>query len=136
MSWDVLFRIRGYLKGSLWFHPLFGAILGPFVALIVHQADTHVTLPAGWQYTPSTASTPPKRHHKHLLTRPGRRDQPGSRGPDVRHATPATAYMRITNTGVAAGTANAIAAGKHGCDAASRVSSLALTHSVHVAGAT
>jgi hypothetical protein len=44
--------------------------------------------------------------------------------------------MRITNTGVAAGTANARAAGKHGCDAASHASSLALTYSVHFAGAT
>ena len=44
--------------------------------------------------------------------------------------------MRITNTGVAAGTPNARAAGKQGCDAASHVSPLALTPSVHVAGAT
>jgi hypothetical protein len=36
--------------------PLIGAILGSCVALIVHQADTHMTLPAGWQYTPATAS--------------------------------------------------------------------------------
>jgi uncharacterized membrane protein len=57
MSWGVLFRIREYLKGSLWFFPLIGAILGPLVAVIVHQADVSVKLPAGWQYTPSTAST-------------------------------------------------------------------------------
>jgi Predicted membrane protein (DUF2254) len=57
MSWGVLFRIREYRKGSLWFFPLIGPVLGPLAALIVHQADTHVTLPAGWQYTPSTAST-------------------------------------------------------------------------------
>jgi len=44
--------------------------------------------------------------------------------------------MRITNTGVAAGTANARAAGKHGCDAAIHVSLRALTPSVHIAGAT
>lgn len=57
MFWGVIFRIRQSLKGSLWFYPLIGAILGPLVALIVHQADASVTLPAGWQYTPSTAST-------------------------------------------------------------------------------
>ena len=57
MPWGVRFRIREYLKGSLWFYPLIGAILGPFVAVIVHQADAHVTLPAAWQYSPSTAST-------------------------------------------------------------------------------
>ena len=39
MSWGVLFRIRQYLKGSLWFFPLIGAILGPLAAVIVHQAD-------------------------------------------------------------------------------------------------
>jgi hypothetical protein len=52
MSWGVLFRIREYLKGSFWFFPLIGAILGPLAVLIVYQADTHVTLPAGWQYPP------------------------------------------------------------------------------------
>ena len=57
MSCVVLFRIRGYLQGSLWFCPLVGAILGPRDAAIVHLADTHVTLPAGWRYTLSTAST-------------------------------------------------------------------------------
>ena len=57
MSWGVLFRIRQYLKGSLWFFPLIGAILGPLVAVIVHQADAHVTVPAAWQYSSSTAST-------------------------------------------------------------------------------
>ena len=39
MSWDVLFRIRQYLKGSLWFFPLIGAILSPLAGVIVHQAD-------------------------------------------------------------------------------------------------
>jgi uncharacterized membrane protein len=57
MSWGTLFRIRQDIKGSLWFFPLIGAIIGPLVALIVHQADVSVTLPAAWQYTPSTAST-------------------------------------------------------------------------------
>ena len=57
MSWGVRFRIREYLKGSLWFYPLIGAILGPLVAVIVHQADAHVTVSAAWQYSPSTAST-------------------------------------------------------------------------------
>jgi hypothetical protein len=28
MSWAVLFRTREYLKGSVWFYPLVGAILG------------------------------------------------------------------------------------------------------------
>ena len=49
MSWGVRFRIRQNLKGSLWFFPLVGAMIGPLVAVIVHQADAHLTLPAGWQ---------------------------------------------------------------------------------------
>ena len=32
MSRGVLFRIREYPKGSLWFFPLIGAILGPLAA--------------------------------------------------------------------------------------------------------
>jgi uncharacterized membrane protein len=57
MSWAVLFRAREYLKGSVWLYPLIGAILGPLLALITHQADIAVTVPKAWQYAPSTAST-------------------------------------------------------------------------------
>jgi uncharacterized membrane protein len=57
MSWAVLFRAREYLKGSVWFYPLIGAILGSLLALLTHQADTSVTVPQAWQYTPSTATT-------------------------------------------------------------------------------
>ena len=34
-------------------------------------------------------STPPKRQHRHLLSRPGRRERPGRRRPGARYATPA-----------------------------------------------
>ena len=57
MSWALLFRARESLKGSLWFYPLAGAILGPLLAALTRQADTSVTVPPMWQYTPSTAST-------------------------------------------------------------------------------
>ena len=57
MSWAVLFRAREYLKGSFWFYPLIGAILGPLLALLTRQADISVTVPKAWQYAPSTAST-------------------------------------------------------------------------------
>lgn len=57
MSWALLFRAREYLKGSLWFYPLAGAILGPLLAVLTRQADTSVTVPGAWQYTPSAAST-------------------------------------------------------------------------------
>lgn len=57
MSWATLFRAREYLKGSFWFYPLIGAILGPLLALLTRQADITVTVPKAWQYAPSTAST-------------------------------------------------------------------------------
>jgi len=57
MSWAVLFRTREYLKGSVWFYPLVGAILGSLLAVLTHQVDTSVTVPGAWQYTPSTATT-------------------------------------------------------------------------------
>ena len=57
MSWALLFRARESLKGSLWFYPLAGAILGPLLAVLTRQADTSVTVPQAWQYAPSTAST-------------------------------------------------------------------------------
>jgi uncharacterized membrane protein len=51
------FRAREYLKGSVWFYPLIGAILGPLLALLTRQADLSVTVPAALRYAPSTAST-------------------------------------------------------------------------------
>jgi uncharacterized membrane protein len=57
MSWAVLFRMREYLKGSVWFYPVAGAILGPLLAWLTQQADMAVTVPKAWQYAPSTAST-------------------------------------------------------------------------------
>ena len=57
MSWAILFRVREYLKGSLWYGPVVGAILGPLLALLTRQADTSLTVPKVWQYAPSTAST-------------------------------------------------------------------------------
>jgi uncharacterized membrane protein len=53
----ALFRARQYLKGSLWIYPLLGAALGPLVAWVTKQADTSLTVPPAWQYTPSAAST-------------------------------------------------------------------------------
>ena len=57
MSWALLFRTREYLKGSVWFYPLIGAVLGPLLAVLTRQADTSVTVPAVLRYAPSTAST-------------------------------------------------------------------------------
>jgi uncharacterized membrane protein len=57
MSWAILFRVREHLRGSLWYGPVAGAILGPVLAMLTRQADTSLTVPKAWQYAPSTAST-------------------------------------------------------------------------------
>ena len=57
MSWALQFGAREYLKGSVWFYPLIGAVLGPLLAWLTRQADVSVTVPDALRYTPSTAST-------------------------------------------------------------------------------
>lgn len=55
MNWAARFRFRQYLRESLWVYPLAGVILGGLLALLTRQADTSLTVPAGWRYSPSTA---------------------------------------------------------------------------------
>ena len=57
MPWGVAFRLRSYLRQSLWFWPLVGATLGPLLAILVRNVEAGVTVPTGWQYSVSTAST-------------------------------------------------------------------------------
>jgi uncharacterized membrane protein len=57
MSWAMRFRARQYLKGSLWYWPLAGAIMGPLLAVGTRQADASAAVPTAWQYPPLTAST-------------------------------------------------------------------------------
>jgi hypothetical protein len=45
MSFAMLFRVREYLRGSVWFYPLAGAVFGVLLALLTKQADTSVTVP-------------------------------------------------------------------------------------------
>ena len=51
------FRLREYLRGSLWVVPLLGAITGVILGGLSVVIDQHVNVPAYWQYSPSTAST-------------------------------------------------------------------------------
>jgi uncharacterized membrane protein len=57
MTWATRFRVREYLRESLWVVPAVGAVIGLLVALGVVDIDKHVHVPAQWQYSPSTAST-------------------------------------------------------------------------------
>jgi len=51
------FRLRQFVRGSLWVLPLAGGLLGVLLGSGVILADRSVHLPAYWTYSPSTAST-------------------------------------------------------------------------------
>ena len=57
MTWATRFRIREYLRESLWVLPALGAVLGILVAAVMISGDSHVSVPTDWSYSPSTAST-------------------------------------------------------------------------------
>jgi uncharacterized membrane protein len=57
MTWATRFRIREYLRESLWVLPSLGAVVGLLGAAVLISIDSHVTVPSGWAYSPSTAST-------------------------------------------------------------------------------
>jgi uncharacterized membrane protein len=54
--WARRFRIRQHLKGSLWFLPLLGALLGPLLAFADLSVERMIDVPSGWTYTADTAS--------------------------------------------------------------------------------
>jgi uncharacterized membrane protein len=57
MSWGRRFRIRQYLKGSIWVIPFLGGILGALLGLFEPRLDETVSVPDNWQYSASTATT-------------------------------------------------------------------------------
>jgi uncharacterized membrane protein len=57
MSWAVTFRVRQYLKGSLWVLPLLGGATGALLAQLDHSVERAVDVPDAWQYSPATASS-------------------------------------------------------------------------------
>jgi uncharacterized membrane protein len=57
MTWSTRFRIREYLRESLWVVPSLGAVLGLLGAVLVVWIDKQVKVPSQWAYSPSTAST-------------------------------------------------------------------------------
>lgn len=56
MSWAAVFRLRQYVKGSLWIMPLFGLVLGVVLAEWAVTADSSHWPPSGWRYSATTAS--------------------------------------------------------------------------------
>jgi uncharacterized membrane protein len=57
MTWELTFRLRQYLKGSLWVLPLVGAVAGFVLGHLGLWLDHNVDVPSYWQYTASTATT-------------------------------------------------------------------------------
>jgi uncharacterized membrane protein len=57
MSWAVVFRIRQYLKGSLWVVPALGGLVGVVLAGVDSRLERIVHLPDAWQYSAGTATS-------------------------------------------------------------------------------
>ena len=57
MTWATRFRVREYLRESLWAVPALGAVVGLLGAALLISIDSHVTVPSDWSYSSSTAST-------------------------------------------------------------------------------
>ncbi len=57
MSWSTRFRIRQYLKGSIWLIPFVGGLLGAVIGALEPRLDHAVDIRDDWQYSPSTATT-------------------------------------------------------------------------------
>ena len=57
LYWSVSFRIRQYVKGSLWVVPLVGGLAGYALGFGATWAERAGDLPDAWTYSPSTALT-------------------------------------------------------------------------------
>jgi uncharacterized membrane protein len=57
MNWSTAFRLREFLRGSLWVLPLAGGLLGVLLGSGMIATDKTLDLPPYWTYTSSTAST-------------------------------------------------------------------------------
>lgn len=57
MSWAVAFRIRQYLKGSLWVLPLLGGAAGVLLAWLDDWLEQRIDVPGAWEYSAGTATS-------------------------------------------------------------------------------
>ncbi|MFD3535266.1 DUF2254 domain-containing protein [Streptomyces sp. NPDC058664] len=55
-SWAARFRLRQYVKASLWIVPMSGLVLGALLAELALAADSAGRPPSGWHYSATTAS--------------------------------------------------------------------------------
>ncbi len=57
MTWRTSFRIKQYVRGSLWVLPMVGGLIGVLLGALDLRLEESVHVPVAWQYSPSTAST-------------------------------------------------------------------------------
>jgi uncharacterized membrane protein len=57
MTWSVLFRLRRYLRESLWVAPVVVGVLGWVIGIASSDFGTIADLPVRWQYSSSTADS-------------------------------------------------------------------------------
>ncbi|WP_370416377.1 DUF2254 domain-containing protein [Streptomyces fradiae] len=55
-SWATRFRLRQYVKSSLWIVPMLGLVLGTLLSELALVADGSKWLPGDWNYSATTAS--------------------------------------------------------------------------------
>ena len=55
--WSTRFRVREYVRCSLWVVPVLGGLVGVLLSYVSAEIDESVTVPPQWQYSPDTAST-------------------------------------------------------------------------------
>ncbi|MFJ6423875.1 DUF2254 domain-containing protein [Streptomyces hydrogenans] len=55
-SWAARFRLRQYVKASLWIVPMTGLVLGALLAELALTVDSTDWPPSGWHYSATTAS--------------------------------------------------------------------------------
>lgn len=55
MRWSIAFRVRRYLRESLWVLPVVGGVLGWLFGLAASNTGSITGLPGSWKYSPGTA---------------------------------------------------------------------------------
>jgi uncharacterized membrane protein len=55
MSWGTRFRLRAFVRGSIWLVPVVGGVAGSLLGIAAAESTRVWTLPDGWTYSSGTA---------------------------------------------------------------------------------
>ena len=55
MSWRTRFRLRRFVRGSIWLVPAIGGLAGSLCGIAASETGRHLTLPEAWTYSDGTA---------------------------------------------------------------------------------